>query len=137
MKVAIDLPPLWDEIQPHFKLPDTPRVLFAWGDTIYNPAGVDVPACLMDHEMVHGRRQGTDVVGWWRRYMEDPVFRLNEEIPAHIAELEALWDTAEDRIDRRRYLKQTAKRLAAPLYKMPISRAEAAKLLKASQKGRR
>ena len=135
MREAIDLPPLWDEIQKRFKLSNKPRVLFAWGNTVYNPSGIEIPQCLWDHEIVHGHRQGKDVEGWWRRYMDDPVFRLNEEIPAHIAELESLLETG-DRNERRRAYKQTAQRLAAGLYGGLISPKKAKALLKDSQKYR-
>ena len=131
MREAVDYPPLWDEINKVFKIGKR-KVIFAWGDTIYNPSGMAIAPQLWDHERVHGHRQGSDVEGWWRRYMEDPVFRLNEEIPAHIAEYEYM-NRSGTRNERRMALKLVAGRLADPLYGRIISPAKARKLLVASR----
>ena len=131
VKIAIDFPPLWDEIDAAFHVKGR-KVIYAWGDTIYNPYGMPVPPVLMDHEMVHGRRQGKDVIGWWRRYIEDPVFRLNEEIPAHIAEYNHMIRQG-NRNDRRQALKLVSGRLSAPLYGGLITKAKAKALLKAGE----
>jgi hypothetical protein len=88
MRDIRDVPPLFDEIDAVFGVRGKP-ILFAWGDKIFNPAGVTIPQELIAHEAVHGKRQG-DVVGWWRRYLVDPEFRLAEELPAHVAEFKSI-----------------------------------------------
>ncbi len=118
-----------DEIDEKFHVRGKP-VIYAWGTTIYNPSNFDIPPQLMAHEAVHGQRQGSDIVGWWRRYIDDVAFRLAEEIPAHRAEYLALVGGQPNRQQRRQALKKTAKRLAAPLYGMAISRARAAVILR-------
>ncbi|MCH7720425.1 MAG: hypothetical protein IH988_05470 [Planctomycetes bacterium] len=115
MRIVYDVPPLFDEISARFELPPK-GVIFAWGDIIYNPTRVDIPHQLIAHEAVHGRRQAGDPEGWWRRYLVDNVFRLEEEIHAHIAEYLALMGPTSGRQQRRSALKLTARRLAAPLY---------------------
>lgn len=120
MKIVQALPPLIDEIDAVFDVRDKP-VLFAWGDTIFNPKGVTVPPELMAHEAVHGERQGADVEGWWRKYLADPYFVLGEELPAHVAEFRSLCDQhrskwQSERNMRRTFAAHVGRRLAAPLY---------------------
>lgn len=129
MRIVIARPPLYDLINSKFRIAGK-SVFFAWGDVIYNPAGVQIPPSLIAHESVHGRRQGSDIEGWWGRYIDDPQFRLAEEIPAHIAEYRFLCENA-GRHDRRAGLAIIAKRLSGPLYGGLISFSDAKKLLAA------
>lgn len=138
MRVVQAEPPLIEEIDAAFKVRGKP-VLFAWGDTIFNPLGVSIPPELMAHEAVHGLRQALCPGGaesWWRRYIAEPEFRLLEEIPAHVDEFVSLcaqyrknWRS--ERNMRRTYASHVARRLAAPLYGRLISFADAKKALMA------
>ena len=124
MKIAICCPPLYPEIDQAFNI-EGKSIIFAWGDTIYNPTGVDIPPHLIAHEEEHGRRQGDDVEGWWRKYMVDATFRLEEEIVAHRAEYNYFVDDGAPRQKRRRMLKLIAKRLSSGLYGRMLTYAEA------------
>ena len=106
-------------------------IIFAWGDTIYNPARISIPPHLMAHEEFHGWRQTqwTSIEQWWKDYIDSDAFRLEEEILAHQVEYRALLRVSSNRRARRRCLKETAKRLAAPLYGRMISPARAQKIL--------
>lgn len=122
-------PPLFGAIDAVFKVRGKP-ILFAFGAAIFNPMRVKVPAELIPHEGVHGARQlafpgGT--IAWWAQYMLDPTFRLQEELPAHLAEFEALCKRELDtptnipkfrsrRAGRRVIAAHVARKLAAPLY---------------------
>lgn len=124
MRVVVAEPPMMDEIDAAFDVRGKP-VLFAWGDTIYNPAGVTVSPELMAHERVHGARQRTFPCGvedWWRYYISSPRFRLLEEIPAHVDEFLALcaqhghkWPNKRNM--RRAFAAAVAKKLTSPLYR--------------------
>ncbi|KKM26921.1 hypothetical protein LCGC14_1579880 [marine sediment metagenome] len=129
MEVVVDFPPIYDEIKSVFPIAGR-GVIFAWGNKIYNPNSVYIPLQLIAHERVHGRRQGSDVYGWWRRYIDEKEFRLIEETLAHIAEMEYLLGPNPNRQMRRQILRSTAKRLANPLYRYGISREKAQVLLK-------
>lgn len=134
MRVVVAKPPLFDEIDTAFGIAGKP-VIFAFGDTIYNPMGVRIGEELMAHEAVHGKRQGSDVEGWWRRYIADPEFRLEEELPAHVAEYRAFClnnTKGHARNARRLALHHIAARLASPLYGRLISYEAARKALKAA-----
>jgi len=128
MRVVHAPPPMFEEIDAAFNVRGRP-VLFAFGDKIYNPAGVNVPPDLMAHEEVHGERQlrlnpfdrAAGVLEWWRRYIAEPEFRLAEELPAHVAEFNSLcrqnrakW--VSERNMRRTLAAHVARKLAAPLY---------------------
>lgn len=133
MKVKIAKPPLFEEIAAAFPLARGPNVIFAWGDTIYNPNGGPIGPELEAHEAVHGMRQGGDIEGWWRRYIEDPGFRLHEEIPAHVAQYRAFCvnhTKGNARNQRRLYLHYVAKGLSSPLYGSLIHYDNARKLIK-------
>lgn len=118
---------MFDEIDAKFKIAGRP-IIFAWGDTIYNPENTAIPPQLLAHEGVHGQRQGGAVEAWWRRYIEDPQFRFDEELPAHVEECRALLARCYNRKERRSCLAIVAKRFAAPLYGV-VSFKEARRLL--------
>jgi hypothetical protein len=107
VKVLYLFPPDYAAINRAFKVRGKP-VIFCYGDTIYNPGRIKVPERLIAHESVHSRHQqgmgGPEV--WWQRYIDDPQFRLIEEIPAHRAEYRVAPE----------FLDDIARRLASPLY---------------------
>lgn len=125
MKISFDRPPLWEAIDKKFKVAGKP-VIFAWGDTIFNPQRVPLTKELIAHEEEHGRRQFAypcEAIGWelatemwWQRYLIDPAFRLAEEIPAHVAEYRAYCKRHRGGGSQRQMLQMIAGKLAAPLY---------------------
>lgn len=127
MKIVVAPPPIIDEIVAVFSNARNPGVLFAFGDTIYNPDGLFIPPALIAHEEAHGARQrnytsfGCRCIGctksvecWWNYYLKDPEFRYREEVIAHAAEF--LAQDTRDRNMRAKLLMSTAQRLTAPLY---------------------
>lgn len=94
-------------------------IIFAWGDRLYNPQGALIPPELMAHEQVHCERQlsaGLGIESWWRSYIENPCFRLEEELPAHRAEFAKLCERHRDRNQRAVALHRLALRLSSALY---------------------
>lgn len=114
MKVIRAYPPFYNEIEA--RLHPEPNTIFAWGDTIFNPSGGYVSPALRMHEAVHGLRQGQDIAGWWHRYIDDPTFRLAEEIPAHRVEYRTFCRKHKNWNRRAEMLEIIAARLAGPLY---------------------
>lgn len=109
---------MFDEIDAIFNVKGKP-VIFTWGDTIYNPAGIFITPELRAHEEVHFVRQTGDtpaIEAWWKRYLIDEEFRLAEELPAHRAEFQKFCQTHKDRNARNKFLTTIAARLAGPLY---------------------
>lgn len=109
--------PMHDEITAFFNIPLGQAVIFSWGDAIYNPTGAKISKMLHAHEEIHSARQGkseADVLMWWRRYMADPLFRYDEELPAHVAEYHAYCKRHGS--GRVQFLDKVAERLSSPLY---------------------
>lgn len=132
MKIIIDNPPNMDELDAQFQVRGRP-IIYAWGDVIYNPLNVVVPPQLRTHEAVHCRRQRALEGGpeeWWRRYLDDPEFRLAEELVAHQAEyLTFVGLKGANRKRRRAYLNVVAERLAGEMYGRLVTRKQAMKLI--------
>lgn len=132
MRIVHAQPPIYAEIVKVFPSATLPGTVFCWGGTIYAPGTTrPIPKEIIVHERVHCMRQGDDVEGWWRRYLADPAFRLEEEIPAHAAELIAMFEIYEPQWVsksnmRRTFTARVARRLASPLYG-PMITLEAAK----------
>jgi hypothetical protein len=130
MQVIKARPPLFDEIDAKFHIAGKP-VIFAWGNTIYNPEGAEISDELFAHEAVHGLRQ--DAFGriehWWANYLADPQFRLEEEVEGHKAEYLSFCSRHKDRNARARYLNTIAARLASPMYGGIITAADARRLI--------
>lgn len=128
MREVFDHPPLFALIDAKFHVAGKP-IIFSWGGIVYNPQRIEIPPALWAHEAVHGARQGGGIEAWWRRYIDDPVFRLVEEIPAHRAEYRQMLAECGNRRARRSYLRQMAKRLAGPLYGRMVTPAAARRLI--------
>lgn len=129
MKELRERPPLWDEIDAEFHVAGKP-ILFAFGGIIFNPEGGKITRELIEHEAAHGRRQGRtadECFAWWRRYIKDKGFRLQEEIPAHQAEYKAYCKRHGSGRDK--YLDFTAAKLASPLYGNLISIPQARRII--------
>ena len=122
MRVVEELPPLYPDILKAFPTIVHVKPIFSWGATIYNPHRIKIDDGLMAHEGVHGARQGDNPVAWWRRYLIDAPFRLEEEFLAHAAEYKwRLGDAGLNRHSRRALLVQIAARLSSTLYGSMIS----------------
>lgn len=135
MKVIKAYPPMYPQIKSTFGLRDDAGVIFSWGDRIFVPnLTCPLSASLLEHESIHGARQlafDGGVTRWWHKYLEDPQFRLDEEIPAHRAEY--AWHVKnEGRGGRERALNKVALRLSGALYKNMVSYNEAVLLVTAS-----
>lgn len=123
MNVIVDKPPMFEEIAAVFPLARNPLVVFTWGYTIYAPGGPHLSDAIVEHERVHARQQEREggPESWWRKYLVDPEFRMNEELPAHRAEYRELIKGEKDRNRRAQHLHHVAAKLAGPLYGSAIS----------------
>jgi hypothetical protein len=132
MEIIMARPPNFDAIVKVFPEARNHGVIFSWGRRIYSPSSEYVSPQLKAHEAVHGQRQGdteTAILAWWGKYLTDPQFRLDEEVPAHRAEYQTFKQLNKDRNLQHRFLQGCAGRLSSALYGNMISLAEAKKLL--------
>lgn len=82
MKVKYSNPPNIDKIKEVF--PNLPfGIVFAYGDTLYSPCKFKIEKHLMAHEKVHMKQQSGEPEKWWKKYLEDPEFRLSQEVEAY------------------------------------------------------
>lgn len=119
--IRIELPPNFDRILAAFPSAGKKGVLFAYGDSIYNPSDIFISHWLLAHEHKHCVRQ-QDPEAWWEKYIIDDGFRYNEELVAHVEEYLAQARTMSDSNARARLITSTAVRLVAPLYNYQPSR---------------
>ena len=134
MKILNEKPPVWDAANQLFKLDELNLyTVFTYGDTLYNPSGIAIPADLMVHEQIHMRQQqGNETVAklWWERYLTDPDWRIQQEIEAYHAQYQYLETTTKDRNKRASYLWRLAAMLAGQMYGRTISHREAMQRIK-------
>lgn len=126
MNVVIAQPPNIAEIAAAFPNRGD-NVIYAFGDTIYNPGGAKITQSLFAHEGEHGRRQlntlaSDGVAKWWRAYLDDAEFRYREEVAGHAAEYLAQISGQYDRNRRAVLLVKTTSRLLAPFYAYGVRR---------------
>lgn len=123
MKILIDNPPNIEDIKKVFTFEPTDRVIFTYGDTIYNPGGyfIEHDLDLIAHEATHTRQQGNDPEGWWKRYLEDKDFRLSQEIEAYRVQYKVFRDINHDRNAKARFINYVAHILSGHIYGYIIS----------------
>lgn len=132
MKTVVAYPPNFEEIAERFPFARNPGVIFTYGETIFNPSNAQIGGALRAHEAVHAQRQGTEEAGiqaWWRRYLDDPMFRLEEELLAHRTEYRASKTYVRDRNALAVELDSIARRLSGPLYGGLISYQQARRFI--------
>lgn len=111
-------PPNIDELKQHF--PIRPGVIITYGNTVYLPGAgkLHLSEALREHEQVHidQQRKAGGPAMWWRRYIDDPEFRYQQELEAHIVEYRWYIENEPERRRRRFHLRSIACRLSGPLY---------------------
>lgn len=123
MKIAVGYPPNIDAIEVVF--PDIRKmpVVFCYGDTIYNPDDKrPIPKHLEVHESIHMQQQelfdgGPDA--WWKEYLKDPIFRIEQEIPAYAAQVAYIAQTRPSKTEEA--LQMYSRALSGPIYGNAIS----------------
>lgn len=137
MKIVKAYPPNIDQIRARFKINN--RVVFSYGDILYNPGGGHVDDSLMEHEKTHSEQQGDDVEGWWQEYIENKDFRFGQEVLAYQKQYQWFKENrcqkpnGKIRHERlRKLLVRIAKDLSGEIYGFGITYEEAKKVIKNS-----
>jgi hypothetical protein len=126
MKVLTEYPPNYALLNEVFNL-EGRKVVFTYGDILYNPSGGNPSMDLLVHEKVHEKQQGDDPGGWWLRYVEDKYFRYNQEMEAYRAQYKFFCKVYKDRNRRALFLRAIASDLSSPIYGGIISLENATK----------
>ncbi len=129
MKIVQGFPPNIARIREVFgELPK--EVVFAYGDTIFNPSGKPITEPMRIHELTHIAQQGADVEGWWNNYMASTSFRYSQELEAFSNEYNCYRTHMKDRNRIFTFLRSCASRLSSDLYGNLVSLSEAITVIK-------
>lgn len=118
MKFVKDFPPNYEEICKHFNVRGNKKVIFTFGDSIYHPYSSKkaITTDLVIHEKTHEKQQGNDPIGWWKRYFDDPDFRLSQELEAYRNQYKFYIKSHYNFFDRNRFLNHIASVLSGENY---------------------
>lgn len=129
MKILNEKPPEWimTGCLNQFRI-DASRTFWTYGDTIYNPGAIDIRPDIEAHEEQHCTQQtayegGKDA--WWREYLANPRFRLEQEAEAYGAQYKFFCKRFKDRNQRSRFLDGIVGSFAGPLYQLAITKSQA------------
>lgn len=129
MKITQGYPPNYDDICKVFNIRGRAGIVFTYGDTIYIPGGMQLPSHLLAHEKVHIEQQTKmGAEKWWKKYLVDSEFRLDQEVEAYRAQYKAMF--ALQRSMRRIIFRKLCNDLAGPMYGYVVSNEEAARLIR-------
>jgi len=129
MEIKKEYPPNINDITAKFPL--TLNVVFTYGDTIYSPAGTELPKHLIVHEGIHSKQQlAMGVEAWWKCYLEIDGFRLDQELEAYANQFKEYCKNHKRQIIIYKFLSYLAEDLSSALYGNIISYKEAYKQIK-------
>lgn len=121
MKPQADFPKL-EEFKKAFKI--TEKTIFAYDGVIY--CNYDLTDDLIVHETTHHKQQERDGLDYWtEHYLNDPQYRLSQEIEAYKAQIQSI----KDKNHQTKIKLQSAKTLASDLYGNLVTYQEALQLL--------
>jgi hypothetical protein len=133
MDIKNEYPPNWHMICERFG-PDVSdaKVVFTYGNTIYNPKNLKLTDHLIAHEEVHSLQQaqhpdGPD--GWWKVYLLSTEFRVHQEAQAYGMQV-VVGGKGKTREKIRNAILVFAKSLASPVYGSPCDLKRAQTLIK-------
>ena len=124
MQIKHEKPPIYDAIIANKMRPHN-GIVYTYGNTIYNPSGLNLPQYIIEHEETHSIQQGDNPDAWWKRYLKDKYFRIEQEIEAYINQYVFMCQMYKDRNQRDRILRQLAGILSGPVYGNIISESKA------------
>ena len=131
MRILNERPPdwIWDACRKQFG-DVVHQAVFTYGEALFNPGKADIPTHLMKHEETHTRQQlamGAD--DWWKKYLADPEFRLDQEAEAYGNQYKYIYGNKKNGWARAEWLTKLAHDLSSELYGRMISMEEAEKLI--------
>lgn len=117
-------PPNYDKIAKTFDIKDKPGIVFTYGDKLFVPSGNRIDVHLLEHEEVHAKQQKQmGIEKWWERYLEDPGFRLQQEVDAYRIQYKSMANlSVRERVG---YLDHIANDLSGPMYGSLMTKEEA------------
>lgn len=124
------VPPNYKEISEKFgiSVKENPGIVFTYGHQLFIPSGIKPDVHLLKHEETHALQQtAMGIQEWWRKYLDDPNFRVLQELEAYRAQYRTMGSLPlKHRIG---YLDHMASDLAGPMYGNLFKNKEEAKMV--------
>lgn len=155
MRIINEKPPVYDAIVENGMRP-TETTIFAYGDAIYNPGGIEIPPYLIEHEETHCAQQSDKenmlkyidpseriddeklkqkmADAWWGRYLTDPYFRIEQEAEAYARQYDFMCGMIRDGNARTRLLFDLGRILASGIYGSVVKADHARQMIKSRAK---
>lgn len=130
MQIVIGYPPNIKKIKKVFPISPEDRIVFTYGNKIYNPFGGHIDKPLEVHEATHAKQQGKFPSKWWNRYLVDAEFRLGQEVEAYQAQYKEFIKTNKDRNRIFYFVHNIARDLSGHIYGNLLDYTQAVKLIK-------
>ena len=126
-------PPNYEEIKKFF--PTSIYTIYTWGENLYvHPLNdLEILPDVELHESIHSKQQ-KDPVLWWRRYLVDPKFRLEQEVEAYAKQYAFIVKNVPTKLHKE-YLFAYASDLASDMYGLGKSYAQMENLIRLTAKG--
>lgn len=127
-------PPNIEDIKKTFNIEGRKGIVYTHGQVIYNPDMMYMDDPLLFHEATHSLQQ--DALGadaWWKKYLENPKFRLKQELEAYHQQYKKYCKTQKDRNKIAQYLHRLAVDCSSEIYGRMIEYSEARKYIKAGK----
>lgn len=150
MKIVTERPPEWimTGCLDQFRI-NINTTYWTYGDILYNPGGGEIPDHVIAHEEQHVKQQSWDYLKtvikpeeiteeveasdardfWWKRYLTNPRFRLEQEAEAYGVQYRFFRERNKDRNKRTRFKHALAAQLSGPLYQLAVSHDQARSLI--------
>jgi hypothetical protein len=117
-------PPCYEECRKKFGVDFETGIAFTYGNTIH--CKKELTRDMLVHEFKHIEQQGKiGAEDWWYMYLEDPAFRLTQEIEAYREQYKYFLAVMKDRNHRAKVLHAMAGVLSGSMYGNLISHSQA------------
>ncbi len=131
MNVSTTIPPIYTLLAQRLGVNWDDGILITMGDTIHCKDRRLIRDDLLVHEKCHEiqqKNEGGPAV-WWKRWLDEPDFRLKQESEAYLCQARWLKEHVKDRNVRARFLFSMSRDLSSSLYGNLISQSDAYKML--------
>jgi len=105
-------PPNWSILEDKFGV-KWGNVVVTYGNKVYSSSKITPD--LVVHESIHVKQQGA-IPTWWEQYLEDPTFRLEQELEAYKEQVKWGKKNIKDRNKQFRFVSKLAQDLSGSMY---------------------